>query len=648
MSNPVRRLVAQSSDGLRNFVAGLETDRDKASHSFYAPNALTLDQAMVAYRSAWLPRQIVDIPADDSCRKWRAWQAGAEQITAIEAEEKRLGIKQKVLRARRLARLCGGAALFIGTGTSQPHEPFKAEEVKKGGLKYVTVLSPRNLAAELINDDITSEFFGQPEIYGLAFRAGGATTRIHASRLVKFVGAPLPDGDCLSEMGHGWGDSVLYAPYDAIRNFDATSGNIASLIFEAKVDVIHTPEMMDKLQRDPRYEEMLLTRASLAARAKGINGTLLLDTTETYEQKSANFSTLPDILDRFGQIVAGASGIPVTRLFGRSAAGMNATGDGDERVYFDGVQADQELEIGPAMALLDDAIICSALGERPSEIFYTWVPLRQKTEKEVAEIGKLIADTGKVLKESALYREEVLAETVSNALIESGAMPGLEGAIGKHGIELDDPDEEELLASVGALPGHTAQGPDGNGMDPLPDTEANDAAPRTLYVRRDVLNGAQIIEWAKSQGFETTLPAGDLHITIAYSREPIDWMKAGIVGYPDKADGGMTIAPGGPRLMEQFGKATVLLVGSSALCWRHEEFRNAGASWDYPDYNPHITITYAAPEGMKLSEVEPYRGLIELGPEIFEEVDEGWADRVTEDERGALLGGGTSSGRKDE
>jgi len=146
---------------------------------------------------------------------------------------------------------------------------------------------------------------------------------------------------------------------------------------------------------------------------------------------------------------------------------------------------------------------------------------------------------------------------------------------------------------------------------------ANDAEPRTLYVRRDVKNAAEIIRWAKSQGFETTLPAGDMHVTIAFSRQPVDWMKVG-ESWADE----LKIPAGGPRLMEQFGEATVLLISGRELVWRHDEIKEAGASWDHPEYQPHITISY----GFKgdLANVQPYQGEIVLGPEIFEEVNEGW------------------------
>jgi hypothetical protein len=152
---------------------------------------------------------------------------------------------------------------------------------------------------------------------------------------------------------------------------------------------------------------------------------------------------------------------------------------------------------------------------------------------------------------------------------------------------------------------------------------ARDAAPRTLYVSRKVKNAGDIIRWAKSQGFETTLEAGDLHVTIAFSRDPVDWFKVGESWSPE-----LKVGPGGPRQMAQFGDATVLLFTASELRWRHDEIERAGASWDHPEYQPHITISY----GFKgdLAKVEPYQGEIVLGPELFAEVKEDWAKAIKE------------------
>lgn len=152
-----------------------------------------------------------------------------------------------------------------------------------------------------------------------------------------------------------------------------------------------------------------------------------------------------------------------------------------------------------------------------------------------------------------------------------------------------------------------------------------DAQPRTLYVRRDVKNAGAIINWAKSQGFKTTIPASKMHVTVAFSRAAVDWMVMG-QAYEDD----VTVSDGGPRLLERFGDAVVLSFASSALSWRHEEMKNRGASWDHDQYQPHVTISWDAAD-LDLSKVEPYRGKIVLGPEIFEEVKESWKESITED-----------------
>ena len=142
--------VRTITDGLTNLVANLGTPRDKAAASFYQLPQLTAEQLWAAYRSAWLPRKIVDIPALDSCRQWRSWQAESKQITDIEAEETRLGLQQKLLEAQTKARLFGGSAIYISTGEQDPSKPLNPERVKKGGIKHLTVLSRRLLKADRI------------------------------------------------------------------------------------------------------------------------------------------------------------------------------------------------------------------------------------------------------------------------------------------------------------------------------------------------------------------------------------------------------------------------------------------------------------------------------------------------------------------
>lgn len=436
----------QIFDGLKSLVANLGTARDKASTLTYERPELSDEQALNAYRGAWLPRKIVDIPALDSCRRWRAWQADGPQIEALEAEEQRLGLRGKVLEARTKARLFGGAAIYLATGEQDVSQPLRPDSIGQGGIQHLTVITRRQLVAGMLDLDPMSANYGEPDHFEITRQSGaGAVVKIHPSRLIRFHGAPRPTEISNTAQAWSWGDSVLLSTLDAIKKADGTAGNIASLIFEAKVDVVKIPRLIEKLA-DKAYEQAMLDRFATAGLMKGNNGMLLLDGEEEYQQKNASFASLPDILDRFMQLVAGAADIPATRLLGQSPAGMSATGESDIRNYYDRIQSAQELEMSPAMALADEALIRSALGARPPEVHYTWRSLWQTSESERAEIGVKTANTIKTLEETQLFPADVLTKTAVNMLTENGVAPGLEGEMADY-----TPEGELDFDEAGAL-----------------------------------------------------------------------------------------------------------------------------------------------------------------------------------------------------
>lgn len=615
MSNvvPLRRV----NDSLQAFVAGLgDPMRDKMAGAVYGFQFLGDDELANIYRSNWLGKKIVEIPAMDAVRKGRDWQAEQDQIEAIEAEETRLDFWRKLLQVKTMARLWGGAALYIGTKDSDLSKPLDFERMGEGGITYLTVLSRRDVSVGEVEQDVLSEFHGLPKYFEVTGSSATAMVRIHPSRLAIFVGAPV--GDSLLAMGlnYGWGDSILEAVYAAMKNADATAANIASLVFEANVDVFRIPDFMSSLS-DPEYKSRLLDRFSLAALAKGNNKALVLDKDEEYDRKQITFATLPEVMQTFLQMAAGAADIPVTRLLGQSPAGMSATGESDMLNYYDRISSIQNLEMTPALYRLDECLIRSALGSRPTEVFYSWAPLKQMSEKELAEIGKMNAETANILVTTGLYTPEELRTVVTNQLVESSFYPGLDQAVDETGTEWEQNLEEEKANAEAAA--KAAQQQANNPKF------SQDAAPRTLYVSRDVLNGADIVAWAKGQGFTSTLPADDMHVTITFSRTPVDWMQMGST-WEDE----VKVARGGARLIDKFdGGAVVLLFASNMLKYRHDEMVDMGASWDHPDYQPHITISYdGAPAD--LSKVEPYQGEIILGPEVFKEVNEDWKAGVEE------------------
>lgn len=416
-------ILTRVADGMVNLVANLGTARDKAAHSHYVVDVLSPHELSSMYRTSWLARATVDQPAEDAVRKWRRWQAEADQITKIEAEETRLKLQRRVMDALIAGRLYGSALIYINTGTDAPDEPLQVgDEVRS-----LVVLTPSEVSVSEIIRDIDSEYYGQPEHYVLS--SGKSTARIHATRFVRFDGARNPQ----TNTGVIWGDSVLQSTLDAIRNVDSAMANIVSLIFEAKVDVFKFDGFAQMMADNA--DEAVMRRLHLQAAMKGINGAVVIDALDSYDQKTANFGSLPEVVSKFMDAVSGASGIPVTRLYGRAAVGLSGSGDGDERVYFDRIGHIQATEITPAMSLLDQCIVAQALGKPAPDVFYNWAPLRQITESERADIFSKTAAAARALAGGAgeVIPLDALSDALVNEFVEQGVLPGLEQAIKEHG-----------------------------------------------------------------------------------------------------------------------------------------------------------------------------------------------------------------------
>jgi phage-related protein (TIGR01555 family) len=147
-------------DRLTNVMSGMGTTADKRSALFYNFAPLDGAQAEAGYRTSWLIRKIVDVPPFDMTREWRDWQADADTIQKLEAEEKRLQLKAKCERALVLARLFGGSAMILGTKDADTTLPLNVSRVSRGGLVYIHVLSRWQISEGQCRTDPADPWFG--------------------------------------------------------------------------------------------------------------------------------------------------------------------------------------------------------------------------------------------------------------------------------------------------------------------------------------------------------------------------------------------------------------------------------------------------------------------------------------------------------
>lgn len=431
MSDDKKPLWHRATDSFVNLVAQLGTTKDKRAHGAFQSVVLGNDQLEAMYENDWLSGKVVDAPVDDSTAKWRTITAPKidSQIEAVRAAEVDIGIQAAFNQAQKWADLYrGGAIVMVLRGDLNVREPLDPATVKQGDLLKLEVFDSTEIYAQVKNTTRISEpFYRQIESYTV-----NGAEEIHASRVLRFVGVPLPWR--LRSKYSYWGASRLQRFYDAARNSRSTTDSIASMIYEAKVDVLEIEGLYQTLA-SPGGLNDLINRFSAGDQIKSFNNTLLLDSREKHSRKATNFAGLPDLMTRYMLQASAAADIPVTRLFGQSAMGLSATGEGDDRVYRERLARDQNAKYNTPLARFDQVFARSVLGFYPEDWKSSWNPLREMTQAEIAEVeSKNAARDEKYRNMDVVPRSVIAAE-----LRDEGVYGALDDAFIETLKEVEDP-----------------------------------------------------------------------------------------------------------------------------------------------------------------------------------------------------------------
>jgi len=97
---------------------------------------------------------------------------------------------------------------------------------------------------------------------------------------------------------------------------------------------------------------------------------------------------------------------------------------------------------------------------------------------------------------------------------------------------------------------------------------------------------ANLVEYILGLGLPE--PTWDFHVTSVYSREPIDYVLDVVETPPYQANAlGLMFLKGGNN-----GLCLTLRINCPAANRSWARATALGATWDYPDFKPHITLTY--------------------------------------------------------
>lgn len=368
---------------------------------------------MVNYRESWLAKKIVDMPSEDMTRKWYTLNTSMtpEQMKALRNLETRCSVRRKLTNGIRWARLFGGSIVVMNIKDGKElSEPLNLKTLRPGCFCGLLVLDrtqgiiPSTETEENLNDPD----YGEPMYYDVDLEDGHQ--RIHHSRVLKFNGRELPSTDRGTE--NSWGASELEHIWEELQKRNAASADIVQLMFQAKITTLKISDLGERLMAGTDLQRrIIMENMETMNRLRTSYGILPLSSKDEAENRMFSFAGISRIYEVFMTDMAGATGIPATKLFGRPPEGFNASGESDLRNYAEMISGLQERMLRPALEKLLPVMTISCMGFVPENMDIIFEPLIVPTPTEQAEIiHKLSMSVLEAFKSGVMSKEEACRE----------------------------------------------------------------------------------------------------------------------------------------------------------------------------------------------------------------------------------------------
>jgi hypothetical protein len=410
-----------------------------------------------AYRGSWIVGAAVDVVADDMTRAGIQMNSETppDQIEQIGKAIRDLYLWQSLNETIKWSRLYGGALMVLAIDGQDMSTPLITERVPTGALRGFIVLDRWMVqpSYSLLVKEFGPEY-GMPVFYDVVQSAPFMPKqRIHYTRCLRMDGVTLPFRQRLAE--NGWGMSVMERIYDRLLAFDSGTMGVSQLLYRAYLRTYKVHEYRKLIGAGGELEQRFHRTMELMRYLQTNEGLTVIDKEDEFETHQYTFAGIPDTLQMLGQQIAGALGIPMTRLFGQSPAGMNATGDSDWRIYESMIRASQEARLRRPLTKIFHVIWQSVLGSKPPDTWdFSFRSIDEPDEAAKAEIAQRDADTIKLLHEAGVISTKIALQELKQTSILTGRFTNITDDDIKDSEEMPPPwsPEAQEQAQQGAGP----------------------------------------------------------------------------------------------------------------------------------------------------------------------------------------------------
>ena len=393
------------ADGYVNMMNKYGTSKDTTEGYRFRAEPVVPDELLTMYYEGnGLFAKIIDTPAEEAIKHGFTLESTKDQKIEdfyTEALDE-LDWEETAMTAIRWARLFGGsiAVMMIndGRGIDEPLDWRNIRSIDDIRVYDRSVIQPDYQS--MFSYDPRDPFrtrgsrLGMPEFYHVTSRTG--TFTVHDSRCLVFQNGILPE-NTTNSIYQLWGIPEYVRINRAIRDAEVAHGSATKLLDRSVQAVYKMKDLAAELATE-EGEDRVLRRLQTIDMARGLLNSITIDSEgEDYDFRQFQFSGVSDVIDSTCNFLSALTSIPQTILFGRSPAGMNATGDADLENWYNYLERIQKRMVKKNLRYLLSVIFQAGVrtGEvdEVPKIKVEFNPLWSLSDTEQADLDQKRAQT---------------------------------------------------------------------------------------------------------------------------------------------------------------------------------------------------------------------------------------------------------------
>lgn len=418
-------------DGWTNLLSGIgDATRDKRASTTFVPNFLLPPSICRSlYEGDFFAYRAAAVWPEEALRAAFRFKCDSDPLVEEILEEKickNVGFLETFSLALQIGLAEGGSLLWpvFEDALNFDAPPLCGPPVMGVKIKKWKIIHRENVGS------IRLDNWGDPKIYSFSLIDTGDYLDVSASRLVRLPGATTTP--MTQQSVQSWDCSIYQRIYEILRDSGMALSSV-SLLLQNPHQTVYKMQGLAELfgQAD---QQTILTRIASVEAQRSAARPVVIDKEDEFSVESGAFSGVDSIIDRQMYILSSALGVPVAILFGRSAAGLNATGEADFKNFFTRAATYRAQKVFPYLMQCARFVLLSANKVVPGDLEIIGEDLYAPSETERA----------------SSYATRATADV---AYIQAGVLSNLEvrsrfeGAEEETGIELSEDTSASSLAS---------------------------------------------------------------------------------------------------------------------------------------------------------------------------------------------------------